>query len=118
MDTAAVRCPQHHWAGQSPAGAVSDAARMINDLIDGRIDKTHELNLGNRPYSLGCHADRNSGDHAFGQRCVLDAVLAKSLLQPGGRPKNATVDADIFAEDYHLGIVFEFPGHGHRQRID
>ena len=80
MDTPAIRRPQHHWAGQSPARAVSYSARMVNDLIDGWIDKTHELNLGDRPHSLRCHADRNSGDHALGQRRVLDAVLAKSLL--------------------------------------
>ena len=118
MDASAVRCPQHHRASQPSSRAIANPACMVDHLIDGGIDKTHELNLGNRPHALGCHADRDAGDHALGQRRILDAVNAKSLLQTGSCTKYATVDADIFAEYYHPGIVLELPRHGHGHRVN
>ncbi len=78
---------------------------MIDHLVDRRINESHELNFGDRSHTLHGHTDRDSGDHAFGQRCVLYAIFAEPGLQTGGRPKYAAVDADVFAEDYDAGIV-------------
>ena len=62
MDAAAHRRAQHHRAGEPAARAVAQPRRMVDELVDRRIDEAQELDLGDRPQALRGQADRQAGD--------------------------------------------------------
>ncbi len=82
---------------------------MIGDLVHGRVDEAHELDLGDRAQSLRGHADGHPGNHPFRQRCVLYTVLAELLLQAGGRAEYPAVDSNILAEHDDGRVVAHLP---------
>ena len=118
VNAAAMRHAQHHRAGQSPARAVAQARHVTGDLIERRIDESHELNFGHGLQALRRHADRGAGDQAFGQRRILHARLAEALLQPDRGAKHAAVGADIFPQHDDRRVVRHLPGVRHVDGLD
>jgi hypothetical protein len=109
VDSAAVRCSNHHRTGQPAAGAIAHAREVIDDLIERRIKKAHELDFSDGLQAMRGHADGHARDGRFGERRVLHTILAEAFLQPCGGPEHAAVDADVLA-DHHDGIVMpHFP---------
>ncbi len=84
-------------------------AHVIGDLVHGGIDECHELDFGNGLEAPARHADGHSGDHAFGERRVLHAILAELLLQAGGGPEHAAVHADVLAEHHDRRVAAPSP---------
>jgi hypothetical protein len=85
---------------------------MVHQLVDYRIDETHELDFGDWPEAHGRQPDRQAADQRFGQGRIADARLAEAGNQTVGRTEDTAVDTDILAH-YDDGLVF---GHGAGQR--
>ncbi|MNT89105.1 hypothetical protein D3C72_2297750 [compost metagenome] len=79
-------------------------------MVDRGVDKAGELDLGHRLEPHCRHADRRADDAAFGQRRIHDARRAKARLQACGGAEHAAIDADILAQQQHIGIVLERMG--------
>ena len=80
MDATAMGHAHHDGQRDATACAVAHARHVITDLVECRVDKTHELNFGYGLETLGRHAHSHARDDAFGQHGVLYAQCAKTLL--------------------------------------
>ncbi len=109
VNAAAVRHAHDHGARQAAPGAVAHAGHVVGNLVESRVDETHELDFGDRLQSLCRHADGHSGDHAFGERRVLHAILAELLLQSRRRPEDTTVDSDVLSQHHYGRVVRHLP---------
>ncbi len=105
VNAGAARRAQHHRAGHSPPRAIAQARRVIDDLVNRRIDEAGKLNFGDGLQPHRRHAHRDPGDAAFGQGRVDHARAAEARLQAVGGAKHAAIDADVLAEKQHL-VVF------------
>ncbi len=85
VDAAAVWHAHNYRAGETPTRAIAHTGPCGWQSVQGRVDETHELDFGDRLQSLCCHAYGHTGNHAFGQRCVLHTILAELFLQSRGR---------------------------------
>jgi hypothetical protein len=106
-DAGAMGRAQHHRAGESSLRAVAQPRGVVHQLIDARIQKTHELDLADRPQPLRRHADAQPADEKLGERRVDDALRAKTLLQADRRAEHATIDAHVLAEHDDIRIIAE-----------
>ena len=52
VNTASVRRTEYRGTGQTSARPIAQAPGMIQDLVDGRIDKSHELKFDDGPELL------------------------------------------------------------------
>src|SRR5438128_8243113 len=91
---------------------------MVHQLIDRRIDETGELDLRDRPETLGGETYRQPGDDPFGKRRIEDAVGAKALQQSLGSAEHAAFGADILAEDENSGVLRHGAGERQVDRLD
>ncbi|MCY1236802.1 hypothetical protein D9M72_494750 [compost metagenome] len=107
VDARAARRAHHQRAAQPSARAVPHARGVVDDVVDGRIDKTGELDLGYGPQAHRRHADRRADDAAFGQRRIHDPRRAEARLQAGGGAEHAAVDADVLAQQQYVGIALQ-----------
>jgi hypothetical protein len=53
---------------------------VVQQLIDARIEKSHELNFADRLEALRRHADAEAGDQRFRQRRVKDTLAPEAPL--------------------------------------
>ena len=97
VDPAAVRGAQHQGAGEAPAGAVAQARGMVQELVEGRVDEAHELDLGDRPEPLGGHTDGHAGDEGLRERRIEHPLGPEALREPRGGAEHAAVHAHVFA---------------------
>jgi len=118
MNAAAVRHAQHQRTGQPAARAVAQPRHVARDLVDRRINETHELDLGHRLDALGRQPDRRAGDQAFGQGSVLYSRGAKTLLQSDRGAKDPAIGAHILPEHHHRRVVLHLPGMRHVDGLD
>jgi hypothetical protein len=118
MNAAAMWHADHHRAMHATPCTMSQPAHVIHDLIDGRVDETHELDLGHRLHALCRQAHAHSRNHVFGKRGVLHAIGAEALDQSGSRAEYAATLADVLTQHDHTGIVFELPRLCHRNGFD
>ena len=84
---------------------------VIQELVDRRVDKTHELDFGDRSKSLGGDTDRRADDDGLRKRCVENSGRPKAIKKPLGDTEDPAVDTDILAEEEHPLVV----GHASRQ---
>ena len=103
---------------QAAAGAMAHARHVVDDLIQRRIQETHELNFRHRLQSVRRHADRHAGDRRLGQRRVLNPVRAEARLQPGGGAEHAAVRADVLADHDDRCVMLHFPAMRHCDGLD
>ncbi len=109
VNAAAVRHAHHQGQRNAAARAMTHAGHVVRDLIHGGVDEPHELDLRDGAQALARHADGHAGDHAFGERSVLHAILAEFFLQAGGGAEHAAIDADVFTQNHHCRVVRHFP---------
>ncbi len=84
-----------------------DLRDLRDDLVEGRIDETVELDLAHGPIAAQRHPEGRSHDPGFGERSVDHATLTEILLQGVGDAEDTTEGADVLAHDDDLGVVFE-----------
>ncbi len=96
---------------------------MRNDLIEGRVDETVELDFRHRAGSSHRHTDRGSDNPRLVQRGIDHSILPKRLLQSLGYAEHAARDANVLTEDDRFGVRFHrlaqgrVDGIGHRHRF-
>src|SRR4051812_3709665 len=95
MDAGAAWRAQHHGAGETSARAMTQAACMIEYLVDDGIREAGKLNLGNRLETFRCHADAHAGNQIFSERRIDDALGTELVEQAERRAKDATIAADV-----------------------
>ncbi len=118
VDPAAVRGANHHRTRETAASPITHARHVIDDLVESRIEESHELDLGHRFQAVRRHADGHARDHGFGERRVLDAVLAEPGLQPRGRAEHAAIGADVLTEHDDGVVMLHLPAMRHRDGLD
>ena len=87
---------------------------MVHDLIQRRIQESHELNFRDGLQPMRRHPHRHAGDGRFRQRRILHPVLAEAFLKPGGGAEHAAVGAHILSDHDHVGVMLHFPAMRHR----
>src|SRR5579863_5606316 len=75
--------------GEIASRAIADARRLGDQLVGRRIDVVGELDLDDRPQSIGAHPDRDAEHPALGDRRVKDALLAVLFLEAVRDPEDA-----------------------------
>jgi hypothetical protein len=118
MDATAMWRAHDHRAGEPPAGPVALARHVVGDLVEGRIDEAHELDLGDDLQPLGGHADGHARDHALGERRVLHAIASEALLQTRRGPEHAAIGADVLADEHDIRVARHLRGKRHVDRVD
>ena len=79
MDAGAHGGAKNERAGEPSAAAVAKAPAVVQQLVDGRIAETHELELRHRAQAFRRHAYRHAGDHRFGERRGEHAPVSEAL---------------------------------------
>src|SRR3984893_3040981 len=118
VDPAAVRRTNHHWPRETAASPMAHARHVIDDLVESRIEKAHELDLGHRFQAVRRHADGHARDHGLGERRVLDAGRAGPGLQAPGRAGHAAIGADILTDHDDGVVMLHLPAMRHRDGLD
>jgi hypothetical protein len=108
VNAAATGASENHRAAEAAPGAVAQAGGVIHHLVDGRIDKSGELDFGDRAQVLRSEPDGNPGDGRFGEWGVSYPVGPEALEQSDGRPKHAAIGCNIFAQHQDTVVL------GHR----
>ncbi len=103
---------EDHRTRQAAPCPVAKARGVVHDLVDGRIDETHKLDLGHWPQPLGRHADGDAGDRQFGEGRVNYPIGPEAGQQALGGAEHPAIDADVFAERHNAGILFHCSGEG------
>ena len=62
VNAATTRHPNHQRAGKTATGAIAHATEMVGNLVEGRIEKRHELHLCHRSQARDGHANGHAGD--------------------------------------------------------
>ena len=117
MHAAAIRHADHHRRAEGPVRAVAQAADLADDLVEGRVREVGELHLGDRSQAVDGGAHGCAGDHRLGERGVEDALVAVFGPQPIGRPEDATLLANVLAEDHHVRIALHLLVHAGADRL-
>ena len=82
---------------------VADPAQVADDLVEGGVDETVELDLGDRPGPGDGHPNGGADDPRLVERGVDHPVLAEPLLEALGDPEDAAGEPDVLAEQHRLG---------------
>jgi len=69
-----------------------------NDLVEGRRQKAHELQLRHRPQTQQGHAEGDADNPRLGQRCIDRPFFAEGHLQTLGHPEDAPLFPHVLAE--------------------
>ncbi|SKT96869.1 Uncharacterised protein [Mycobacteroides abscessus subsp. abscessus] len=80
---------------------------LTDNLIEGRVYESVELDFTDRTVSPHGQTDRGADNSGLGQRRVDDAMVAEILLQPVGHPEDTAELADILSHDDHLVVVLQ-----------
>ena len=78
---------------------------MIEQLINARVDETGELDFGDGPETLHREPNRDSCNPRFGERRIHDTLLAEGLEEAFAGAKDATIDADVLAQQQHACVL-------------
>src|SRR5690606_4507601 len=88
------------YRGVTP-GPEPEPTHVTDDLVEGRIDETVELDLGYRAGTGQGHTNGGANDPGLIQRRVDDPFTPVLLVQTLGNPEDATGDTDVLAQDDH-----------------
>jgi hypothetical protein len=83
---------------------------MAEKLVETRVEKSHELNLGDRAQSLCCHSDTRADNGRLGDRCIQYTAIAELFEQTVRGPKHTTIYANILPQQQNAIILFHCPG--------
>ncbi len=75
-----------------------EAADVVHQLVERRVDEAVELDLGHGPGPADGHADRGADDPGLVERSVDDPVTAEVAAETLRDPEDTTGDADVLAE--------------------
>ena len=75
----AVWRAHHHRRVELALGAVADASRLADNLVDGRPYEVGELYLGDGAHTVDGGSQRDAGNRRLCQRHIYDPGLAKLL---------------------------------------
>src|ERR1700761_7669333 len=92
--------PDRHRHADQPARPIAILREMADDLIEGRIGESVELDLGDRPESPQSHPDGSANDGGFGQWGVEAAFGSEALLEAVSHPEHTTLVSDVLTEDH------------------
>jgi len=108
MPHPATRHPDHQAPDIMPraAGPIPQLGRLVDQLIEGRVDVVGKLDLGNGLHALGRAADGEADDALLRQRRVEDALRPELRGQVHGSPEDAA-ERDVFAEEKHALVPAE-----------
>src|SRR4051812_29648833 len=95
MNTPAMGHADHYRTSQAAACAIAHAGHVVADLIERRVNETHELDFGHRSQPLCGHAEGHAGNHAFSERRVLHTIFTELLLESCGGTEDTTVQSDV-----------------------
>src|SRR5579883_676580 len=112
VDSAAIRRAQHHGTPEPTARAIPQSRRMVRHLVEAWINESGELDLNDRAKALRRQPNSQACKNHLGKRGIEHALWAETVDQPFGYPKDATVPADILAEQDDTRILL----HCARQR--
>ena len=82
------------------------------------MDEVRELDLGDRPQPVDRGTDRRPDDHRLGERRVDHAVVAELRPQAVGREEDASLLADVLAQDHDRLVAAHLLGHPVADRLD
>ena len=105
---AAIGCPKNHRAAQPASGPAAQTGRVTGNLFHGCQDKSGKLELHDGYYALAGQPDTDTGQHAFGQRCINDPICPKACQQTFGDTKYSALGGYIFAQKNDVLVI----GHG------
>src|SRR5206468_163306 len=79
--------------------------RVVLDLVEALEGEPGELDLADGLEAVERHADGGADDGGLRERAVDHALRAELALEVIGDAENATVHADVLAEDQHGGVA-------------
>src|SRR5258706_1587687 len=96
-DAGAMRRTQNHRTAQPSLRSPAKPGGMVHQLVDARVQETHELDFADRLEPLRRHADADAADQELRQRHVDHALGPEAPLQGDRGPKYTPVPAAILA---------------------
>src|SRR5262249_3793050 len=103
MYTPATRAAQHDGYRRAPA--VVRLGDEIRNLVEAAGNEVNELHLGHRAQAQVAHAYGRAHNSRLADGRIDYALPAKTLEQAGRHLECATIDADVFAQQYHRGVA-------------
>src|SRR5207249_11372260 len=100
VNAAATGAAQNHRTAQTAPRAVAQTGSLIHQLVDGRVDKSGELDFSDRPKVLCGEPDGNPRDGRFGEWGVSHPAGPEALEQIDGCLEHSAVGGHIFAKQY------------------
>src|SRR5947208_15443100 len=76
-DPASEWSADRHRDGELASGTVAHLGGLGDDLVEGRVDEVHELDLRDRTQAVQGHPDRGADYPAYSERRAEHAVLAQ-----------------------------------------
>ncbi len=103
---AAVGHADREREGHRPARAPAVAADVVDELVEPGIAERVVLHLAHGPPAGHAQPDRRTDDPGFRERRVDTAVLAETVLEPSGRPEDATEPPDVLPHHEDRRVAF------------
>ena len=110
VDAAAVWRSDGDGTAEGAVGAIAQARRLADDLVEGRKDEVGELDLRHRPQPVDRRPDRGPDDERLGERRIDDALAAEFAEEPVGGQEDAALPADVLAQDDHRLVASHLVG--------
>ncbi len=110
-DASAAGDPDRHGQADTAPRPVVHLGQLGDDLIEGGVDETVELDLAYRPEPAHRQPDRRPDDRGFRERGVDHPFLAEVGQQPVGDAEDPAEPADVLAHHDDSRIVI----HGRAQ---
>src|SRR2546422_4936855 len=107
-DATAVGHADHHLAVEASLRALPVARRVVLDLMEALEGEAGKLDLADGLEAVERHADRGADDGRLRERAVDHALGAELSLEVIRDAEDATVHADVLAEDQHVGVALHF----------
>src|SRR5260221_5703721 len=98
VDAAAIGRADHDRAAEVAVGAVADAGRLADDLVEGGVDEVGELDLGDRDGAVHGGPDGDADDARLGERRVEIPCLSETVVEALGGQEDATLAAHVLAQ--------------------
>src|SRR3989442_740717 len=117
-DATAVGHADHHLAVEASLRSLSVARRMVLDLMEPLEGEAGKLDLADGLEAVERHADRGADDGRLRERAVDHALGAELSLEVIGDAEDATVHADVLAEDQHVGVALHCLQEREVERLD
>ena len=106
------RTSDHDGHIDESAGHVTDAARVVDNLVIGDIGETPEHQLHHRAQTEHRRADTHADKSGFADRRIDHALVTVPLPKTFGDFVGAVVLGDLFSKDEHVLIALNFFGQG------